>query len=48
MRQKRNRFDYGDLIGISQAELKQAIDDTDVLLKKIDEFIKNNENQLEI
>jgi len=48
MRQKRNRFDYGDLTGISQAELQQAIDDAGALLKKIDELIKNKENQLGI
>jgi len=38
MRKKRNRIEYGDFIGISEAELKQAHADAKVLLKKIKEL----------
>ncbi|MCX6794654.1 MAG: hypothetical protein NTY31_01495 [Candidatus Falkowbacteria bacterium] len=44
MRQKRNRFDYGTLASISEAELKQAMNDARVLLNKIDDLIKSKEN----
>ena len=45
MRQKRNRFDYGNLSSISEAELKQALDDAKTLLNKIDDLIKAEDNK---
>jgi len=41
MRQKRNRFDYGNLASISEVELRQAFNDARSLLNKIDELIKD-------
>lgn len=38
MRKKRNRIEYGDFIGISEAELKQAYLDAKVLLVKVKEL----------
>lgn len=38
MRKKRNRIEYGDFIGISEAELKQAYVDARVLLIKVKEL----------
>lgn len=38
MRKKRNRIEYGDFIGISEAELKQAHTDAKVLLIKAKEL----------
>jgi len=38
MRKKRNRIEYGDFIGISEAELKQAHTDAKVLLMKAKEL----------
>ena len=38
MRKKRNRIEYGDFIGISEAELKQAYLDAKVLLTKVKEM----------
>lgn len=40
MRQKRNRFDYGNLNSISEIELRQAMVDADTLLKEISKLIK--------
>lgn len=38
MRKKRNRIEYGDFIGISEAELKQAYLDAKALLAKVKEL----------
>jgi len=38
MRKKRNRIEYGDFIGISEAELSQAHIDARVLLTKVKEL----------
>lgn len=38
MRKKRNRIEYGDFIGISEAELKQAHIDAKALLIKVKEL----------
>jgi len=38
MRKKRNRIEYGDFIGISESELKQAYLDAKVLLIKVKEM----------
>lgn len=38
MRKKRNRIEYGDFIGISEAELKQAHTDAKTLLIKVKEL----------
>lgn len=38
MRKKRNRIEYGDFIGISETELKQAYLDAKVLLAKVKEL----------
>lgn len=38
MRKKRNRIEYGDFTGISEAELKQAYTDAKVLLIKVKEL----------
>lgn len=38
MRKKRNKIEYGDFIGISEAELKQAYIDAKALLIKIKEL----------
>jgi hypothetical protein len=38
MRKKRNRIEYGDFVGISEAELKQAHADAKVLLIKAKEL----------
>ena len=38
MRKKRNRIEYGDFIGISEAELKQAYIDAKTLLIKVKEL----------
>ncbi|MHB8903603.1 MAG: hypothetical protein ACYC40_00675 [Patescibacteria group bacterium] len=43
MRQKRNRFDYGNLDSISETELKQAMTDAKILLNKVDNLIKERE-----
>lgn len=38
MRKKRNRIEYGDFMGISEAELKQAYTDAGTLLIKVKEL----------
>ncbi len=38
MRKKRHRIEYGDFIGISEAELKQAYIDVKALLIKVKEL----------
>lgn len=38
MRKKRNRIEYGDFMGISEAELKQAYIDAKILLMKVKEL----------
>lgn len=38
MRKKRNQIEYGDFVGISEAELKQAYIDAGVLIAKIKEL----------
>lgn len=40
MRKKRNRIEYGDFMGISETELKQAYTDAGVLLRKVKELKK--------
>jgi len=41
MRKKRNKFEYGNLEGVSGAELKQAFMDAEALLRKVDTLIRN-------
>jgi len=50
MRKKRNIIEYGDFIGISEAELKQAHRDAETLLIKVKELqsILNRQNVLKI
>ncbi len=50
MRKKRNRIEYGDFIGISEAELKQAYVDARVLLIKVKELqsVLSRQNILKI
>ncbi|HQQ38376.1 MAG TPA: hypothetical protein PK086_02345 [bacterium] len=50
MRKKRNRIEYGDFIGISEAELSQAYKDAKSLLIKVKELqtILNRQNILRI
>ncbi|HBA36530.1 TPA: hypothetical protein DCZ15_01495 [Candidatus Falkowbacteria bacterium] len=50
MRKKRNRIEYGDFIGISEAELSQAHTDARVLLIKVKELhsILNRQDVLKI
>lgn len=50
MRKKRNRIEYGDFIGISEAELSQAYKDAKSLLTKVKELqtILNRQNILRI
>ncbi len=50
MRKKRNRIEYGDFIGISEAELKQAYIDARVLLIKVKELqsVLSRQNILKI
>ena len=38
MRKKRNRIEYGDFVGISEAELKQAYIDAKAILVKVKEL----------
>lgn len=45
MRNKRNKIEYGDFIGVSEAELKQANLDAAALLKKIDELLASLKGQ---
>ena len=50
MRKKRNRIEYGDFMGISEAELKQAHLDAKALLTKVKELqsVLNGQNALKI
>ena len=48
MRQKRNRFDYGNLSSISEAELSQALFDAKALFSKIGSLIESEERQQKI
>ncbi len=50
MRKKRNRIEYGDFVGISEAELKQAYVDAKALLIKVKELQSalNGQNILKI
>jgi len=45
MCQKRNRFDYGNLASISEAELKQALADARSLLNRAEELIKGRDKE---
>ncbi|MFA5000508.1 MAG: hypothetical protein WC545_04070 [Patescibacteria group bacterium] len=45
MRQKRNRFDYGNLASISEVELKQALTDAKSLLNRAEELIKGRDKE---
>lgn len=50
MRKKRNRIEYGDFIGISEAELNQAHKDAKTLLAKVKELqtILNRQDVLKV
>ena len=48
MRKKRNRIEYGDFMGISEAELEQAYTDAKTLLIKVKELRSKLSGQTEI
>lgn len=48
MRKKRNKFEYGSSIAVSETELQQGMTDATKLLKRVDELIKERESKLPI